>query len=46
MHYSLDVGSLLTVAHAASSLSGHDVSILDQTGRAIFFANPNPLTHR
>jgi hypothetical protein len=46
MHCSLDVAGLLTIAHAASSLAGHDVSILSQMGRAIFFANPNPLTHR
>jgi hypothetical protein len=42
----LDVGGLPIIAHIASSLAGHDVSILDQAGRAIFFANPNPLTHR
>lgn len=41
-----DPGGLPVIGHTASSLAGHDASILDQAGRAIFFAKPNPLTHR
>lgn len=46
MHISLDVVGLLTIAHATSSLAGHDLSIPDHWGRTIIFANPSPLTHR